>query len=94
LDNSIITGIKSIFDTGINASPSPISNQFGVFNLPDNPSPSDSLGIVTSLVDLYTKYPQITKTKYLDLYTKATNNLSGYSNTFITGTKLKLTAQI
>jgi hypothetical protein len=74
LDNSVISGIKRVFN--------------------DSPALVDSNFYVNSLVDLYSKYPQIDKTKYLDLYSKATNNLLSYSPDFIESIKTKLSLQI
>jgi hypothetical protein len=93
LDNSVITGIKSVFDEGTGTNQNS-SSQFGIFNLPSNSTGSDSSFYVTSLVDLYSKYPQITKDKFLGLYSKATNNLNSYSPTFISSIKLKVSVQL
>ena len=93
LDNSVVSGIKAVFDTGNSPNSNPL-NQFGIFNLPSSSSGSDSSSYVSSLVDLYSKYPQITKNKFLTLYTKATNNPNSYSASFISSIKLKLTTQL
>ena len=74
LDNSVISGIKKVFN--------------------DSPELTDFSFYVNSLVDIYSKYPQIDKTKYLDLYSNATNNLLLYSPDFVESIKDKLSSQI
>ena len=74
LDNSVISGIKKVFN--------------------DSPELTDFSFYVNSLVDIYSKYPQIDKTKYLDLYSNATNNLLSYSPDFVESIKTKLSSQI
>jgi hypothetical protein len=55
---------------------------------------SDFSTVVNSIVDLYSKYPQINKDKFLGLYDKATNGLIGYSAISISRIKSKITSQL
>ena len=59
-----------------------------------NDKTSDFSTVVNSIVDLYSKYPQINKDKFLGLYDKATNGLIGYSAISISGIKSKITSQL
>ena len=75
LDNSVITGIKSIFNSG-------------------NQKSGDGSTYVNDLVDLYSKYPQVTEDKFLGLYDKATFNILNYSVSYIQSLKDKLKSQL
>jgi hypothetical protein len=59
-----------------------------------NDKTSDFSTVVNSIVDLYSKYPQINKDKFLGLYDKATNGLIGYSAISISRIKSKITSQL
>jgi hypothetical protein len=59
-----------------------------------NDKTSDFSTVINSIVDLYSKYPQINKDKFLGLYDKATNGLIGYSAISISGIKSKITSQL
>jgi hypothetical protein len=76
LTNSVITGIKNIF------------------NLQDNLSNVSQSVIVNSLNDLYSQYPQLSKSQFLTLYTRATNNLTGYSPLTVQAIKVKLNSEL
>jgi hypothetical protein len=91
LDNSVISGIKSVFDT---TSVSASINPFAGFGVTSPSGVTDSSSFVSSLVNLYSKYPQISKDKFLSLYSRATNNLNSYTPSFISDVKLKLTMQL
>ena len=75
LDDSIIKGIKSIFNSG-------------------NQKSGDGSTYVNDLVDLYSKYPQVTEDKFLGLYDKATFNILNYSVSYIQSLKDKLKSQL
>ena len=75
LDNSIVTGIKSIFAEA-------------------PPENGDLSPYVNGLIDLYVKYPQVSKSKFLGLYDKATYSISNYSPTYIDSIKSKLVNNI
>ena len=75
LDNSIVTGIKSIFAEA-------------------PPENGDLSPYVNDLIDLYVKYPQVSKSKFLGLYDKATYSISNYSPTYIDSIKSKLVNNI
>ena len=75
LDDSIISGIKTIFNAGTEAS-------------------GNISSYISNLIDLYAKYPQATKTKFLLLYSRATANILNYSPTYITEIKDKLDPQL
>jgi hypothetical protein len=55
---------------------------------------SDISPVINSLLDLYTKYPQINKTKFLDLYDRAINGISGYSGDFLSKVRSGVNSQI
>jgi hypothetical protein len=94
LDNSIITGIKNIFSQNSTGSISTSQQGFG-FNFASPTSNFTDLNIIVDqLVDLYSKYPQTTKNKFLGLYSNATNNINGYSILDISTIKNRLTIQI
>lgn len=78
LNNSVITGIKSIFNE-INGG----TQQDG-----------DASPYVNALVNLYAKYPQLSKDNFLDNYSKATFKLPNYSSIYIAGIKSKLQSQL
>jgi len=78
LNNSVITGIKSIFNE-INGG----TQQDG-----------DASPYVNALVNLYAKYPQLTKDSFLDSYSKATFKFPNYSSIYIVGIKSKLQSQL
>ena len=75
LDDSIIKGIKSIFNSG-------------------NQKSGDGSTYVNNIVDLYSKYPQVSKDKFLGLYDKATFNILNYSVSYIQSLKDKLKFQL
>jgi len=75
LDDSIIKGIKSIFNSG-------------------NQKSGDGSTYVNDIVDLYSKYPQVSKDKFLGLYDKATFNILNYSVSYIQSLKDKLKFQL
>jgi hypothetical protein len=78
LNNSVITGIKSIFNE-INGG----TQQSG-----------DASPYVDALVNLYAKYPQLSKAIFLDSYSKATFKIPNYLPTYIESIKAKVTSQI
>ena len=75
LDNSIATGIKSVFAT-------------------ESQKNGDASIYVNDLINLYAKYPQVSKSKFLGLYDKATYNISNYSPTYIASIKSKINSNI
>jgi hypothetical protein len=79
--------------TGSDLDNSVISGIKSAFN-GTNDKTSDFSTVVNSIVDLYSKYPQINKDKFLGLYDKATNGLIGYSAISISGIKSKIASQL
>ena len=97
LNNSVITGIKKIFNDLLSGAPASSLNAataFGSSFLLGNSGGNDSSTYVNALVDLYSKYPQLNENKYLGLYDTATNNIPSYSSLFISSIKNKLRLQI
>ena len=95
LDNSVISGIKKVFNDLSGTAPSATPSLFAgsAINIGSGGG-NDSSSYVNALVDLYSKYPQLTKAKYLNLYAKATTSIPPYTPLFINSIKLKVTSQI
>ena len=95
LDNSVIAEIKKVFNDLSGAAPSSGPSLFSgsAINIGSGGG-NDNSTYVNSLVDLYSKYPQLTKIKYLDLYSKATTNIPPYTALFINSIRLKVSSQI
>jgi len=95
LDNSVIAGIKKVFNDLSGTAPSATPTLFSgsAINIGSGGG-NDSSTYVDSLVDLYSKYPQLTKIKYLGLYSKATTSIPPYTPLFINSIRLKVSSQI
>ena len=94
LDNSVIAGIKKVFNDLVGTSSTPTSLFSGSAINIGSGGGNDNSTYVNALVDLYSKYPQLTKIKYLGLYSKATTSIPPYTPLFINSIRLKLSSQI
>jgi hypothetical protein len=95
LDNSVIAGIKKVFNDLSGTAPSSGPSLFSgsAINIGSGGG-NDNSTYVNALVDLYSKYPQLTKIKYLGLYSKATTSIPPYTPLFINSIRLKVSSQI
>lgn len=94
LDNSVIAGIKKVFNDLAGTPSTPTSLFSGSAINIGSGGGNDNSTYVNALVDLYSKYPQLTKIKYLGLYSKATTSIPPYTPLFINSIRLRLSSQI